>query len=186
MRKKTIGFYVITVAALIFFVGGADFSARAAKPQKTDKPQAEKKASVPLAVKGYGYNYSPKGKSDPFKPFMETDASVIKKKEEALKKKKTKLDTAGKTISPLQKADLNQFQLVGIAIDKNEKTAIVEDKSAKKHYPVFVGTYIGLNGGRIAEILADRFVVEEITKTDDDKTKKAQVKRIEVFLHKEQ
>ena len=183
MRKKTIGFYFITVAALIFFVGSTDFSAWAAKPQKTDTPQVEKKAPAPLAVKGYDYHYSPEGKSDPFKPFMETDVSLIKKKEGALKPKKAKPD---KAISPLQKADIDRFQLVGIAIDKNEKTAIVEDKSAKKHYPVFVGTTIGLNGGRVTEILADKFIVEEIIESDNKKTTKKHVKRIEVYLHKEQ
>ncbi len=174
MREKTIGFYLTTGMALVFFMGMMDGAALAATSQK---------APAPLAVKGYEYYYNPKGKSDPFKPFMETDISEIKKKEAALKKKHAKLDEA---ISPLQKAAIEQFQLVGIAIDKNEKTAIVEDKSAKKHYPVFIGTNIGLNGGRVAEILADRFIVEEIIKSDNKKTKKPKVKRIEVFLHKEQ
>ena len=39
--------------------------------------------------------------------------------------------------------------------------AIVEDGVAKKYYPLFVGTYIGLNGGRVAAILPDRVMVEE-------------------------
>jgi Tfp pilus assembly protein PilP len=184
MREKTIGFYLTTGMALIFFIGMADFAVWAAMSQKTKiTGQVENKVSPPSAVKGYDYNYSPKGRSDPFKPFMETDISVIKKKAESLKRQQVK---PGNAISPLQKADIDQFQLVGIAIDKNEKTAIVEDKSAKKHYPVFVGTYIGLNGGRVAEILADKFIVEETIKSDNKKTGGKKVKRIEVFLHKEQ
>jgi type IV pilus assembly protein PilP len=182
MREKTVGFYLTTGLTLVFFTGVTGFAIGAVKSQKTES-RVEQKVSAPLAVKGYDYYYSSKGKNDPFKPFMETDISEIKKKEAALKQKKAKLD---ETISPLQKAGIDQFQLVGIAIDKNEKTAIVEDKSAKKHYPVFIGTNIGLNGGWVAEILADRFIVEEIIKSDNKKTKKPKVKRIEVFLHKEQ
>lgn len=181
MREKTIGFYLAVGVALVFFVATMNLAAWAAKSQKIN--QTEKKASAPVAVEGYNDHYSPKGKSDPFKPFMETDINVIKKKQEASKQKKAKLVEA---ISPLQKADIDKFQLVGIAIDKNQKTAIVEDKSVKKHYPVFVGTYMGPNGGRVVEILADRFIVEEIIKGDDKKAGKTRVKRIAVFLHKEQ
>ena len=183
MREKGIGFYLTTGLTLVFFTGVAGFAIGAVKPQKTES-RVEQKVSGPLAVGAYDYNYSPQGKSDPFQPFMETDINVIKKKEEELKRKSAKL--LDKTISPLQKVDLTQFELVGIAIDENARTAIVEDKTAKKHYPVFVGTYIGLNKGRVAEILPDRFIVEEMITRDDTPTKKKQMKRIEVFLHKEQ
>ncbi len=175
------GFFM-TAGGILFFIAMMGFSGVAATSPNVDN-KIQTKAPAPLNAKGYDYSF--KGKSDPFKPFMETDLSVIqKKKEEALKRQKAAALKKEGPISPLQKADITHFQLVGIAIDENAKTAIVEDKTAKKHYPVFVGTYIGLHGGRVAEILADRLIVEEISKSDDNKKK--QVKRIEVFLHKEQ
>jgi type IV pilus assembly protein PilP len=131
------------------------------------------------------YEYNAAGKPDPFKPFMETEPvlKTNKEKEEDLKKK---TPARSGYISPLQRADIGQFRLLGIAGDENRRTAIVEDGVAKKYYPLFVGTYIGLNGGRVAAILRDRVVVEERTETRDKKTKRVQVRQIPVLLHKEQ
>jgi type IV pilus assembly protein PilP len=126
------------------------------------------------------YQYNAAGKPDPFKPFMETDPALKTKKEEDLGKK-----TVGKggPISPLQRVDIGQFRLVGIAGDQNRCVAIVEDGVAKKYYPLFVGTYIGLNGGRVAAILPDRVIVEEKA---EKQAKKAKIRRMTVMLHKEE
>ena len=125
------------------------------------------------------YEYNAAGKPDPFKPFMETEP-VLKKKEENLIKK-----TVGKggPISPIQQVDIEQLRLVGIAGDQNRCVAIVEDGVAKKYYPLFVGTYIGLNGGRVAAILPDRVIVEE--PAEKQAKKKAKLRRVTVMLHKE-
>jgi Tfp pilus assembly protein PilP len=61
--------------------------------------------------------------------------------------------------------------------------AIVEDGAAREYYPLFIGTYIGLNGGRVAAILPDRVVVEEKA---EKQAKKAQIRRVTVMLHKEE
>jgi type IV pilus assembly protein PilP len=129
------------------------------------------------------YEYKVAGKPDPFKPFMETDPALKTKKEEDLGKKKS---APSASISPLQRLDLGQFRLLGIAGDANRRAAIVADGVTKKFYPLFVGTYIGLNGGRVAAILPDRLVVEEPVETRDKKTKRVQVRQIPVLLHKEQ
>ena len=126
------------------------------------------------------YEYNAAGKPDPFKPFMETDP-VLKKKMEEERKKRPALKE--RPISPLQQADIGQFRLLGIAGDLNRCVAIVGDGTTKKFYPLFVGTYIGLNGGRVAAILPDRVVVEEKT---EKQAKKAQIRRTTVMLHKEE
>jgi type IV pilus assembly protein PilP len=138
--------------------------------------------SVPAAAPPVAptYQYHAAGKPDPFKPFMETDLALKKKMEEEQKKRAPLQE---RPISPLQQADIGQFRLVGIAGDQNRRTAIVEDGVAKKYYPLFVGTYIGLNGGRVAAILPDRVVVEEKAEKQD---KKAQIRRMTVMLHKEE
>ncbi|MBN2439377.1 MAG: pilus assembly protein PilP [Deltaproteobacteria bacterium] len=129
------------------------------------------------------YEYNPTGKSDPFAPFMETDPVLKAKQEEALRKKA--LAAKGRPISPLQQVEIDQLRLVGISGDDRRRTAIVEDGIAKKHYPLFVGTYIGMNGGRIVSIRPDRVIIEERLPGQSRKAKKPKVKRITVMLHKE-
>ena len=126
------------------------------------------------------YEYNAAGKPDPFKPFMETEPALKTKKEEDLGKKTS---AQSGSISPLQRAELGQFRLAGTAGDQNRRVAIVEDGVAKKYYPLFVGTYIGLNGGRVAAILPDRVIVEEKA---EKQAKKAKIRRMTVMLHKEE
>lgn len=129
------------------------------------------------------YEYKAAGKPDPFKPFMETDLALKKKMEEEPKKGAALKE---RPVSPLQRAELGQFHLLGIAGDENRRAAIVAHGPTKKFYPLFVGTYIGLNEGRVAAILPDRLVVEERVETKDKKRKRVQVRKITVLLHKEQ
>lgn len=128
------------------------------------------------------YEYNAAGKPDPFKPFMETDPALKTKKEENLIKKAA---AKGGPVSPLRQVEIEQLRLVGIAGDDLGRTAIVEDGVAKKHYPLFVGTYIGMNGGRIVSIQPDRVIIEERLQDQTQKAKKTKVRRITVMLHKE-
>jgi Tfp pilus assembly protein PilP len=129
------------------------------------------------------YIYRVAGKSDPFQPFIETDPAVLKKMEMEQKKKAT---MKGRPISPLQQADIAQFRLAGIAGNNKKRVAIVEYVTTKKFYPLFEGTYIGTNEGRVAEIRADRVIVEERFEDQSRKSKKAQFIRTPIMLHKEE
>ncbi|MCE5262027.1 MAG: pilus assembly protein PilP [Deltaproteobacteria bacterium] len=126
------------------------------------------------------YSYQPAGKTDPFKPFMETDLAVKTQKQQEVKKKAV-VETG--PISPLQKLETGQYRLVGIAGDQKKCVAIVEDGTAKRYYPLFVGTFIGLNDGRVAAILPDRVIVEEKT---DKQAKRAKIRRVTMMLHKDE
>ncbi len=97
------------------------------------------------------YIYNPSGKPDPFRPFVTVDAAIVK--QQVAKK-------AEVSMFPLQRADIERYRVVGIAGDKDHRVAICED-AAKKFYPLYVGTRIGLYNGRVIEILADRVIVEE-------------------------
>jgi len=97
------------------------------------------------------YSYNPLGKPDPFRPFIEEEIAAKKKEEE---KKKTI------SMFPLQRMEVEKFRVVGIAGDSERRVAIVED-AAQKFYPIFPGTQIGMNDGKVAEILFDRVIVEE-------------------------
>ncbi len=125
------------------------------------------------------YEYSAARKADPFRPFMETDPPLKAKMEEELKKLMAKRSGP---ISPLQQADIGRFRLVGTAGDQKRCVAVVEDGISKKYYPLVIGTYIGLNRGRVSEILPDRVIVEEKA---GKQAKKEKVRRVTLMLHKE-
>lgn len=191
MMKRYLLSVVLGSLMILGFAGGPDaFGLQAADvkgvppaapavgtgaPGATAAPAAA--AVVPAAP---AYQYSTAGKPDPFKPYMETDPAVKKRMEEEQQKKAAMQE---RPISPLQQAELGRFRLVGIAGDQERRAAIVEDGVAKKYYPLFVGTYIGLNGGRVAAILSDRVVVEEKT---EKQAPKGQMRRMTVMLHKEE
>lgn len=113
----------------------------------------EQPVAVPMLPRTEVYNYHPVGKPDPFTPFIAIETTK-KKKEDKKENKETV------SIFPLQRSDTDRYRLVGIAGDEDQRVAIVED-SAKKFYPLFKGTRIGLRNGKVVEILADRVIVEE-------------------------
>lgn len=120
------------------------------------------------------YRYNPAGKPDPFKPFIEKEIAVKKKLEMP----------KPPSIFPLQRAPVEHFRLVGVAGDDQNKIGMVQDKK-DKFFPIFIGTQIGMNGGRVVQILADRVIVEEKIKADA-KTKQMKTKRITLKLRKDE
>ncbi len=153
-----------------------------AVPEKKPAPAVvqEAKPSPADASDTKGYTYNAAGKTDPFKPFIEVDPAVKKPVQTDKKKGAPK----GRPLSPLQQVEIEQFRLVGIAGNSERRTAVVEERASKKFYPLSVGTYIGPNGGRVAQILPDRVVVEERV-VIQEKSKKSQMKRIPLLLHPE-
>ena len=141
--------------------------AKAVKAKTAKAPEQAKDAKTPLAH----FRYSPTGKADPFRPFLERDEIARKK---AVKPKPVPL-------SPLQRAGIEQFRLVGIAGSASRRIAVVED-AAGKFYTVKAGTVIGQNGGRVAEIHEDRVIIEQKL---SDQTKQTKVNRVVIKLRKE-
>ncbi|MDP2855357.1 MAG: pilus assembly protein PilP [Smithellaceae bacterium] len=118
-----------------------------------------------LQTRDNAYSYNPLGKPDPFKPFVDGQITAVKKGK----------DGKAESIFPLQREEVESFKLVGIMGDQIRRVAVIED-SAKKFYPLFIGTRIGLHNGKVTDILADRVMVDEL----DGK----KVKRIILQLHK--
>ncbi|MGZ6210681.1 MAG: pilus assembly protein PilP, partial [Syntrophales bacterium] len=77
---------------------------------------------------------------------------------------------------------IEQFRLVGISGDDHRRIAIVQDVKGKA-YTIFLGTYIGLHGGRVVEILPDRIIIEEKNKAED---KQGKTKRLTMKLRKDE
>ncbi|HBI47538.1 MAG TPA: hypothetical protein DDX93_02280 [Smithella sp.] len=120
-------------------------AAPAATPTQIQQPPQP----APNSVDNYSYN--PLGKPDPFKPFLTIDAAATKQQ---IAKK------AGVSMFPLQRSETEKYRVVGIAGNKDNRMAICEDV-AKKFYPLYKGTHIGLYDGKVIEIMADRVIVEE-------------------------
>jgi type IV pilus assembly protein PilP len=177
MRKITLITLIIITGLLStdgLFAGEARktlplLPAKAAKvPQQVSAPQTSApQQSAPAILPAESvYSYNPAGKPDPFRPFAEEEI-VTKKKQE----KKGVI-----SIYPLQRTEVDRFRLEGITGDQSRRVAIVVEDATKKHYPLVVGTHIGVNNGKVIEILPDRVIVEEF------KEKKAN--RIILKLHK--
>jgi len=118
------------------------------------------------------YRYNPAQKPDPFRPFIENEVA----------KKKLEVKQKAVAISPLQRADIMEFKLTGIGGDENHRTAVVEQGKGK-YYLLFVGSMIGQNNGRVAEILSDSVIIEEPLGAG---LRKSKVKRLVIKLRENQ
>lgn len=172
-KNKTAAFIVKFSLALLVVIWASEAPAADPKAASTKVPDVKATDTKAADLKTPTvYKYNPVGKPDPFKPFIDEEITTKKKLEKA----------KALPISPLQREGIDQFKLVGIAGDEYSRKAIVQDLKGK-FYPIYVGTYIGLNGGRVVQILADQVVVEEKFKTEARKRTKTQ--RITIKLHKE-
>ena len=166
-KKQVIVWFGVGLFLAVFCACG-DGEKKPAAPQPPVKPQAVQTApsAQPKAVQAAPapaaspalqqpalvYSYRPQGKPDPFRPFVDAQIAAASKARAATRKE---------SIFPLQKAGVENFKIVGIMGDEARRMAIVED-AAKKFYPLFVGTRVGLRNGKVADILADRVIVEEL------------------------
>ncbi len=140
-------------------------------------------AAAPAAVKPEAaaleipdYRYDPKGKTDPFKPFVRLELPTPAKKGPEKKKYTGNL-------TPLQRVPLDKVRVTGIAGSPEKRVDMVED-GAGKGYIVYSGTLIGENGGRVIQILPDRVIVEE--KTGEGGKGREKSHRVALKLHKEE
>ena len=191
MRKRHVIVGLVGGILTLWLVGGTGVVSSPAAEAISDSPTAKEIGAGDLgaaATPGTAPAASPStrsrtvGKPDPFRPFIETDLDQKIKKEELSKKGGGK----SRPLSPLQQKEIGQFRLVGIAGDDKRRTAVVEDGAAKKIYPLFVGTHIGSNEGRVAQILPDRVIVEERVEDQTKKGKQTQSRRVTMMLHNEE
>ncbi len=149
------------------------------KPQSVKKeepiPKEKKKKDILAMLEASDSpvveHYNAAGKIDPFKPLIQnrTETKVVRK------------ERPKRILTPLEKVDLSQIRLVAV-IDipgKNTKIAMVEEASGKG-YEVGVGTYIGKNQGRIAQIKKTSIVVKELV---EDFKGRLREKTQEIKLH---
>jgi type IV pilus assembly protein PilP len=95
--------------------------------------------------------FNPKGKPDPFEPFIRDEGQQVAK---TMKAKKRTPQT------PLEQIDLGQLKLVAIVASPSGNRALVEQSSGKG-YILKPGTYVGLNSGKVVEITIEKVMIEE-------------------------
>ena len=159
MKKiKTI---ILCNLLILLTIAFCAFGAETNKPSVKTPPSAPKTVQPPiqappvpqvLPAPASFYSYNPVGKPDPFKPFVEAQVTGVAKKAKASKVE---------SIYPLQREGVESFNLVGIMGDQTRRVAVVQD-AANKFYPLFIGTRIGINNGKVTNILADRITVDEL------------------------
>lgn len=111
--------------------------------------------------------------TDPFEPLFNGQSGHA-----AANKKRAKRASHPRT--PLEALDPGQLKLVGVTLSDKGNTALVEDATGKG-YVIKKGTYIGANGGRVVQILKDRFIIEQ--EIEDVHGKMITQKRV-IKLHK--
>jgi len=134
----------------------------------TPSPAVSTKPGVPS-------RYIPSGRVDPFEPLIKQ-----KPKTAAVKDKKKQKKRIPKT--PLEKVDLSQLKLVAIIKAGSGNRALVEESNGKG-YVIKVGTYIGINSGKVVEInLRDNKIV--VAEEYEDVYGKTQIDEKELKLPK--
>ena len=135
------------------------------KPAESQPAVAAPPAPEPAAAQPVTQNrYDPKGKADPFKPFIEIKTEAEKKADKKEQAEKSKL------LPPLERYGLEEFKLIGIVWNQTRRVAMVED-SGGKTYAITEGMKIGLNEGKVEKILPDQVIVSEKVRDAFDNVK---------------
>jgi len=112
-----------------------------ALPQTTPTPSP---IAVPSEKRGQtDQPYNPIGKPDPFQPTR----VALEGKE-------------GGKVLPLERFEVNEFELVGVVTGSGIRKAMIQDMTGKG-FLIQVGTRIGKRGGKVIQIRDKEVVIEE-------------------------
>lgn len=146
----------ITIAVIVG-LAGCDFLVDGeGEPAPAQPVAAAAKAKAPVVKETVEeepeeeYTYNPIGKRDPFRSFL----SLGTRGPEPIPR------------TPLQKYEIDQYQLVGIVWGIERPRALVEDPEGVGHV-MEIGTYIGKNWGKVTQISPTEVMVTEEYQTID-------------------
>ncbi|HSB03880.1 MAG TPA: pilus assembly protein PilP [Thermodesulfobacteriota bacterium] len=144
----------LSIASLFLLVSCGNGNAPVSLPKKGIGPSAAKKKPEPIkteekkeAEQEEVYAYNPSGKPDPFKPFLQL--TPVREVSRSV------------PLTPLQRFEISQLKLVAILSAPDGNIGLVEDATGKGYF-IKKGTLIGKNDGKVAKILPDRVIVEEV------------------------
>jgi len=116
--------------------------------------------------------YDPSGKPDPFQPIFD---------ENFIEAVPTVHQTDCVSNPVLEKIDLSQLKLTGIVMTERQPIALVQEANGKGHV-ISKDMCIGIHGGKVAEILIDRVIIQEEMQ---DLSGKVKVKKTEMKLRRD-
>lgn len=134
----------------------AQGDANGPKDIQPERAASEKGAQAPMLPDPNRISYHPEGKIDPFQPMIKEEPAPAAPAATERKVKRNKREPQ----TPLERLDLSQLRLTAIVRTASGYRALVEESSGKG-YMIGVGTYVGLNGGKVVAIYKDRFILEE-------------------------
>lgn len=126
----------------------------AATGKETEKQKSDEPLSLRSSLPDTSPLYDPSGRIDPFMPLFSDDRGGASDSADTKPKR---------PLTPLEQIDLSQLKLVAILRAQNSDRAMVEDATGKG-YILTLGTYIGINSGKVTKILKDSVFIEEETK----------------------
>lgn len=160
--------FLYSVICLFLLAG---FAHPAGAAQEAVKQAIQPQPVAPVQeIAAANFHYNPKGKVDPFKPLVR----------EVVPKAQAKTKPGG--LTALERLSFDTIRLVGIGGTEKTRLAIISDSKGKS-YILLLGSLIGPNNGRVAEIAADKIIIEE--PVDSEKGKK-RFRRVPLLLHKEE
>ncbi|MFM7203993.1 MAG: pilus assembly protein PilP [Myxococcota bacterium] len=119
----------------------------AAQVRTPKRPKGEKKAAPETSAQEeeqLSYSYNPIGKRDPFRSFISKDPVAPDNPVE----------------TPLQRYEIDQYNLVGIIWGNENPLAMVEDPDGVGHF-LQKDTLIGRNWGKVVRITPSEVIVAE-------------------------
>lgn len=144
---------LLLIAAGLLGVGCGDDKPRRAPDQGEAKGPTAADGDAPKGDEDASpepeYVYNPIGKRDPFRTFIATaDEEEIR------------------SPTPLQRYELEQYELTGIVWGVDRPRALVEDPEGMGHV-IELGTYVGKKWGKVTQITSNQLVVTEEYLTPD-------------------
>lgn len=166
MRRNVFVWAFLSIALVLFLsMGGCGGGTPTSPIASKGKPAAEKKEPMKVVEKKEPekpvepeYAYNPKGKPDPFKPFIQL----------------TPIRGSTVPLTPLQRYEISQLKLVAIIASPDGNVAMVEDAAGKGFF-LRRGVAIGKNDGKVTKVLRDRVVIEEVYQDIFGQTKSNEV-----------
>jgi len=153
MAVRTLWSTALVVGMGLLIAGCGDEAPPPAAPAATPAPPEAAKASakkkdvatdVLASVElDDAYSYNPIGKRDPFRSFIagQREDDIV-------------------SPTPLQRFEVDQYDLVGIVWGGINPRAMVQDPEGTGHV-VVLGTYIGKNWGKVTQITSKELVITE-------------------------
>lgn len=121
---------------------------KAAPVEVKEQQQQQQTVETKDEIQNEFYDYNPQGRRDPFLSLVE------------IEKKKT---PRKKGASPIESFSVEEIKLLAIASDRDESYAMILLPN-QKTFTIKKGMVLGLEGGKVEEISAEKVVIREYVK----------------------